>query len=457
VVVAIPFTSIIEQTADVYRSALGTSAIIEHHSALDPIKEHAHNRVASENWDAPVVVTTNVQLFESLFASRPSACRKLHNLGRSVIVLDEAQAVPGRLLVPIIDVLSALVRDYGCSVVICTATQPAWRRSEVLPQGPDHITEICPPEMKLFRRLERVACHWPTPGAVTTYDEVAQWIVQEPSSLAIVHLRQDARLLCERVDALLGERTAVHLSALMTPEHRSTVLAGIREAQRQGRPVRVVATQLVEAGVDLDFPVVFRALGGLDAMTQAAGRCNREGRLQRGRLIVFDAETDPPIGIPTTGRDLARIMLASGAMPDLLDPTTLQRYFVELYQRTDLRRAEEIQLARRELNFATVARQVRLIEDGWSVPLVFGHGAAAELLASLRRDGPSRRVLRSLQRYTINVPRRFLMDWTSSGAVQAVTDTVHALEAAALAAYDDRLGLLPERVGYLDPETLVVG
>jgi CRISPR-associated endonuclease/helicase Cas3 len=457
VIVAIPFTSIIEQTADVLRAVLSAEAVIEHHSALDPINEHARNRIASENWDAPVIVTTNVQLFESLLANRPSACRKLHNLARSVIVLDEAQALPGRLLPAILDVLRALVTHYGCSVVISTATQPAWRQSPRVPFGFDDVREICPPAMDLFRRLERVDIRWPEPQTRTSYDDLAAAIAVSPSCLAVVHLRQDARRLCEKVRTLVGREGALHLSALMTPEHRSRLIAAVRKAQREGSALRLVSTQLVEAGVDIDFPIVFRALAGLDAIAQAAGRCNREGRLQRGQVVVFDAETDPPPGVPRTGRDLARLLLARSVKPTLADHEALQCYFEDLYERTDLSRGHSIQQSRADLNFETVARSCRLIEDEWSAPLVIADGDAASIIARLQQDGPSRWALRALQRHTINVPRRSLAAWVAGGMVNVVADTVHVLEGPALAAYDPDYGLVPERMGFLDPSSLIVG
>jgi CRISPR-associated endonuclease/helicase Cas3 len=457
VVVAIPFTSIIEQTASVFRDVFGDDAIVEHHSALDPIHEKARNRIASENWDAPLIVTTNVQLFESLLSNRPSACRKLHRLARSVIILDEAQALPGHLLPAILDVLARLVQHYGATVVICTATQPAWFRSERLPMGFADVREICPSDMDLFARLRRVEATVENADKATPYDEVASWIAAEPNCLAIVHRRDDAQSLCRTVDARLAAPSTIHLSALMTPAHRSEVLAQVRQLQLAGRPVRLVATQLVEAGVDLDFPVVFRALAGLDALAQAAGRCNREGRLARGSLRIFIAETEPPLGVPRTGRDIARVMMARRQLGDLFSPAVQLQYFRELYDRTDLRRGLELQKQRASLNFATVSKSFQLIQDGWSAPLVIAHGDGKYRLDDLKVAGPSRSRLRALQRFTINVPRRFLLNWVNAGVVSVVADSVHALEGPALASYDPRFGLIPERMGYIDPTQLIVG
>ena len=284
VVVAIPYTSILEQNAAVYRDAFGDEeAVLEHHSSFDPRRETARSRLAAQNWDVPVVVTTTVQLFESLFARRTSRCRKLHNLARSVIVLDEAQTMPPGLLQPTLEALAALVNEYGASLVICTATQPALARASLGSFGFESMQEIVPPDLRAFERLRRVEVSWPEKlDEATSYPALADELAEHEDVLVITHLRRDARQLTELLDARLGDATTIHLSALMCPEHRSEVLAQIKQRKARGEAVRVVSTQLVEAGVDLDFPIVYRALAGLDSLAQAAGRCNREGILPRG-------------------------------------------------------------------------------------------------------------------------------------------------------------------------------
>jgi CRISPR-associated endonuclease/helicase Cas3 len=230
----------------------------------------------AKNWDAPIVVTTTVQLFESLYAARPSRCRKLHNLAKSVIVLDEAQLLPPSHLRPILFALDELMGRYGTSVVLSTATQPALGKREGFKGLEASGRELALEPEALRRRLRRVRVERlhnlerPVP-----WDELADHLSREPRVLCIVDRRDAARDL----HALMTEG-ASHLSALMCPTHRSDILAAIRAALLEPeRPVRVVATQLVEAGVDLDFPVVYRAIAGLDSIAQAAGRCNREGRL----------------------------------------------------------------------------------------------------------------------------------------------------------------------------------
>ena len=455
VVVAIPYTSIIEQNASVYRTVLGKEHVLEHHSALDPVRETPKNRIACENWDAPVVVTTTVQLFESLFANRTSRCRKLHRLARSIIILDEAQTLPPGLLTPILDGLRALARDYGATIIISTATQPAFRRPG-LACGFDEVTEIVPREVEAFSRLRRVRVVWPTSPAPVPYADLAAQVGRERDVLAIVHRRRDARELTEAVDDVCGDTSTLHLSALMCPEHRSRVLDGIKSRKAGGDAVRLVSTQLVEAGVDLDFAVVYRALAGLDSLAQAAGRCNREGRLSgQGDLRVFVPPTEPPKGVPRAAMAVAEGMIRAEGPLDLDDPGVYQRYFEQLYGSRNLD-TKDIQALRAKLHFKTVAREFSLIEDDWSAPLVVPYGTAPKRVADLDRWGPSRGRLRALQRFTITVERRRLEAWIQGGIVRRVADTVSVLDELYQPAYDERFGLLPDRVGQVETGSLVV-
>jgi CRISPR-associated endonuclease/helicase Cas3 len=292
IIYAIPYTSIIEQTADVFRGvfkSLGDEVLIEHHSQADAADkdETMRSRLACENWDAPLVVTTNVQLFESLFAAKTSRCRKLHNLVGSVIVLDEAQQLPPAFLQPILDVLNLLVAHYGVTVVLCTATQPALGSTTYFDasknlRGLDNVREIIDNPDALFDALKarpmwrcRPTGQRPPPGLTLPHSSAPRTVCWPSSTPA----RPPARV------AAPDARRHLHLSALMCGAHRKDVIAHIKErlkAKREGRdtaPLRVVSTQLVEAGVDIDFPVVYRALAGLDSIAQAAGRCNREGRM----------------------------------------------------------------------------------------------------------------------------------------------------------------------------------
>ena len=317
VVVIAPFLTIIDQTVAAYRAALDEAedqpVLIEQHSGLDPEEESARNRLATENWDAPLIVTTAVQFFESLFANRTSKCRKLHNLARAVIVIDEAQTLPAHFLIPILEVLQELVDHYGASIVLSTATQPLLAARKA-PDGRTirgfrEVREIAGDDVEvreMFRVLRRVR---PERVHTNDWEEVADLIAAESRTLAIVHLRNDARELAEKVRRRCPDDPIYHLSALMCAAHRRERLKEIRRALGQDvTSIRVISTQLVEAGVDLDFPVVFRAMAGLDALIQSAGRCNREGRLGHvgGRLVIFDAPTNPPVGILRRSRRLCR-------------------------------------------------------------------------------------------------------------------------------------------------------
>ncbi len=300
IIVVIPYTSIIEQNAEEYRNALGAENVIEHHSNLNPETREARygddlvrrHELACENWDAPVVVTTTVQFFESLFSNHPSRCRKLHNIARSVVILDEVQTLPEQFLVPIVDALNELVSNYGCSIVLSTATPPALAARNSFPAGLRNVRPIITAPLALFQRLSRVSYTWPAADDKPAgWDELAAELADEPQVLVVVHRRKDARELATQLGARTDNDSAVHLSALMCPAHRSAVLKQVNATLLTGAPCRLVSTQLIEAGVDIDFPVVYRALAGLDSVVQAAGRCNREGRLARGRVVVYRAPT----------------------------------------------------------------------------------------------------------------------------------------------------------------------
>lgn len=446
VIVAIPYTSIIEQNAAVYADAFGEpDLVLEHHSSFDPRRETARSRLSAQNWDVPIIVTTTVQLFESLFARRTSRCRKLHNIARSVIVLDEAQTLPPALLEPTLEVLGELIALYGSSLVISTATQPAFGRESVGSFGLSDMREIVPAETRAFQRLRRVDVRWPEDGEPLAYDALADELAGLDDVLAITHRRDDARKLTELVDARIGDVSTIHLSALMCAEHRSEVLAAIRTQKSSGSAVRVVSTQLVEAGVDLDFPIVYRAMAGLDSLAQAAGRCNREGKLERGELRVFVAETAPPTGVPEQGLAIARSMLAADPALDLFAPEAHRIYFRRLYA-TSTTDAKDVQTARSALRFEEVATLYRLIESDWSLPIAIRFGRGAELLDELERWGPTRARLRALGRFTVNAPRRFVEQWINTGhAVLHEESGVVAL-AEHVDAYDPRFGLVPERV-----------
>jgi len=427
IIVAIPYTSIIDQTAQVYRAIFGEEAVLEHHSALAAPEEeedylrYQWARLAAENWDAPIVVTTTVQFFESLFSNRPAACRKLHNLAQSIIILDEVQTLPTGLLAPVLEVLQQLVDHYGVTVVLSTATQPSLidSGSPYLKGLRGEIREIVPDPARYFRALKRVS--YDCPREAWSWERVVQEMAAEPQCLAVVNTKKDALALLEA----LNNPGVLHLSTLLCMAHRREVMEEIKTRLATGRPCRVVATQVVEAGVDLDFPVVLRAMGPLDRIVQAAGRCNREGRLSQGRVIIFQpAEGQVPPGDYRAGHDIAQAMLNRPKV-NLHSPEIYESYFRQLYQavNTDKHGINEL---RQRLDFPEVAARFKLIEDD-TAPLVVRYpredSPVDNLLQRLQTSGTflggqARLLLRRLQPYLVNVRRRVLVQYQQQGLVR---------------------------------------
>jgi len=471
VIYAIPYTSIIEQTAGIFRAALGEHDVVEHHSnaELDDTRENARSRLACENWDAPVVVTTNVQLLESLFAARTSRCRKLHNLVGSVIVLDEAQLLPVDFLQPVLDVLRLLVQDYAVTLVLCTATQPALTSTQRFDPRKGlrgfeagTVCEIIDDVPALYAALERVDVHCPADlNRPEDWPSLADRIVEHDTVLAIVNRRQDAHDLYTQLRAR-DARGLHHLSALMCPEHRSHTIAAIkgalsrrREALAQGdaaEPVRVVSTQLVEAGVDLDFPVVFRAMAGLDSIAQAAGRCNREGRLDgKGQVHVFVPPSEPPPGLLRQARDTCRNLWASSTAPDPVALELFDAYFNGLYADANLDRRDICNMLRADrhmnLRFRDAAEAFRLIDDkdGGTVIVrypVDGNESLNQWIAMIERDGPARWLLRKLQRYGVTLYQRDIQRMVAIGDIRELTGCPGLYVQESDVFYSDDLGAI---------------
>jgi CRISPR-associated endonuclease/helicase Cas3 len=413
VVVAVPFTSITEQTAAVYRDTLGNEALLEHHSAVDPGRTAGLDaasriwlRLAAENWDVPVVVTTTVRLFESLFGNAPRATRRVHRLARSVIVLDEAQALPPHLLDVTLDMLTGLVRLAGASVVLCTATQPAF--DPVTHPAVASAREIVPDHSRHFAALRRVRYETPARDGRWGWARVAAEMQTSRQALAIVNRRRDALHLLR-----LLPRETHHLSTLLCGAHRRRVLRRVRTKLAAGEPCRLVSTQVVEAGVDVDFPLVLRALAPFDSVVQAAGRCNREGRLDAGRCVVFLSEEEDILkkGAYRTGRDECLVMLREGTT-DFDDPVACSTYFRRLYREVDTD-DKQLRAARDHLRFATIAHEYQLIDEITEEVVVATYSGARRRVSTLLRfldsdeeRARSRAVLRRLQPYTVSLRRR---------------------------------------------------
>lgn len=437
IIYVIPYTSIIEQTAKELRRIFGDENVIEHHSNLAPEKETQRSRLAAENWDAPIIVTTNVQFFESLYAAKPGRCRKLHNIVNSVVILDEAQLLPPNLLKPCVDAMNLLTRHFKVTLLLATATQPA------LP-GLDPATEIVTDTQRLYSTLKRTDIQFPKDLQTSdTWEAIAEKLMCHEQVLCIVNTRKD----CLTLYNLMPEGV-IHLSALMCGQHRSMVIETIKEHLAMGNPIRVVSTQLVEAGVDMDFPVVYRALAGLDSITQAAGRCNREGKLNTqgrlGEVRVFVPPKPAPKGLLRKGEDTCRVLLS---MPhvDLEAPDVFQQYFSLFYANVNNLGSEYQDWLVLDVNpdiaiqFRTAADHFRLIDDRAYRPVLVRYGDSPELLDRLRIIGPKRDIMRPLQRYTVNVPAALAHKLLQDGAFEEIQPGI--LSQAFPSLYDEKTGL----------------
>ncbi len=458
VIYAIPYTSIIEQTANVFRGIF-PDGVIEHHSNLDPEKETVKSRLASENWDAPLIVTTNVQFFESLFAARTSRCRKLHNIVDSVVVLDEAQLLPPEFLQPILDVMNLLVRHYGVTFMLSTATQPALgtlKSFQRTLRGLDTVREIMDDPDALYHDLERVTVTMPPDfHSAEDWDAIVRQIQRHSCVLAVVNSRADARELHRR----MPEGT-IHLSALMCGEHRSRVIADVKQRLRAGEAVRVVSTQLVEAGVDVDFPVVYRALAGLDSIAQAAGRCNREGGLERGDVVVFVPPKPAPPGALRRAADTT-VSLLAGTSEHPMTRNLFYRYFEHFYLRapsldkhdiTELLKPQGSNDDPLKVQFRTAARHFQLIDESGYHSILVRYGESPALIDRLRKEGPERWLMRKLQRYTVSLPEPQFKKLLANGDMCEIYPGLFAQLADPL--YHLELGVLVDEANP-DPSALI--
>lgn len=435
IIVAIPYTSIIEQTAKVFKYGtdddeeikerlkdgkflFGDDQVVEHHSNLDPDKETSNNKLASENWDAPIIVTTNVQLFESLFASRTSSCRKLHNLVNSVIILDEVQMLPPEYLYPILSVLRGLVDHFGVSVVLMTATQPALigkiGSDSASFEGLSGVRDIIDDPELLAKDFHRVKLTMPNDlNARSEWKEIAEKLTTYEQVLCVVNTRND----CRQLHSLMPEGT-IHLSAFMCGEERTEIISKIKVKLRDRKPIRVISTQLVEAGVDIDFPVVYRALAGLDSIAQAAGRCNRENKLAEegklGKVVVFNPPKSAPPGLLRKGEDACRTILRTEHVTEL-SPEIFTKYFQQFYP--NLNGFDKPHFLERlvkeadgfKFQFRTFAQAFTLIDAPQQSIVVWYENEktgnnSEKWIHDLRFAGPSKKITRKLQRFIVNVP-----------------------------------------------------
>lgn len=457
VIYVIPFTTIIEQNAGVFKGIFGEENVLEHHSNFDwegNKKDNPDDRtnsvltklkLAAENWDIPIVVTTNVQFFESLFANKSSRCRKLHNIARSVIIFDEAQMLPRGYMRPAMAAVWELVVNYGASAVFCTATQPGLER--FLPEKTE-VKELAPNPQELFEFYKRVEVKHL--GTLTDEELLARLNAHE-QALCIVNTRRHASGL---FGGLQGEGN-YHLSTLMCPAHRRAKLEEIKDRLASGQPCRVVSTTVMEAGIDLDFPVGYRALTGLDSINQAAGRVNREMKRGVSEMFIFEPKSEfikrMPAFLEQTA-EVARMVLRDHAEAPISIPA-IQAFFGQLYnlqdpQAFDYKRIMEcFESAEGKFSFEKAARAFQIIEDPTVTVIIPYNEEAERLIEALKYTDYPFSTLRKLQPYTVSIFEGEFDKLSSKGVILTIEDSYHVLKPDAMKDYYD-----PQR-GLLVPES----
>lgn len=478
VIVVIPYLTIIEQNAAEYRrifDPINEGLVVENHSAVEvkegENEERSQLELAAENWDSPIVVTTSVQFIESLFANKPSKCRKLHNIANSVVLFDEVQTLPTHLLNPLLNIWRDLQKNYNVSFVFSSATQPAFKKQDNLVNGfnDNEIKEITENTSEIFRELCRVKYQFPRSDKSRTWEDLAEEIIQNKQVLCVVNTRKQALNLWQTINSKLSgeqKKYLFHLSSAMCAEHRLNIIGGkdtlealsIKSNLLNNMPCYVVSTQLIEAGVDIDFPVVFRAIGPLDSIVQTAGRCNREGKLKtNGRVVVFKPEENilPP-GIYKLATEVASIFLNKQTNESLaVNPIIFKDYFTRLYgvSSTDFQKKGEdnIQTERSNLNFREVANKTKVIDqNGKSVIVPFGgeQGPAMKIINEIRQRDVSKEKLRfsrvdmrKLQRFFVNLRNKDFQILQSRGQIEQLLPNLD-INVLNIASYDNNLGVL---------------
>ncbi len=451
IIYVIPYTSIIDQTAKVFREIPGfEQAVLEHHcQVLDDEKdqESLRSRLLTENWDAPIVVTTAVQFFESLYACKTSRCRKLHNIANSVVIFDEAQCLPPAYLRPIVYAIRELHRHYGVTPVLCTATQPVLTKTSSFnfkfKEGFDQVAEIIKNPLRLTKGLKRVRVETQNYLSPVTYSQLTEHLQAEGQSLlCIVNRKEDCRTLAE----MLPPEQTIHLSTNMCADHRVELLSRIKtRIKTDTEPLYVISTSLVEAGVDLDFPVVYRALAGLDSIAQAAGRCNREGLLSQGKTVVFMPEKQP--AYVQAAASLALEYLTPDNLLDVFSPHTFEHYFGQRFYHLGAAALDEkgiLSLLTGHLDFAfrTATERFKLIDDTWQAPVIVPWGQSQALVDDLT-PWNARQTFRQLQRFTVSVPARLRDTLLREGYAYALSEYPETCVVTTQALYSEKYGLLP--------------
>ncbi len=427
IIVAIPYTSIIVQTAHEFRKIFGDENVIEHHSNLDDDACTEKQRLAIENWDAPIIVTTNVQLFESLYSNRTSRCRKLHNIANSILILDEAQMLPPEFLKPILSVLNELNKLFNVTVLFTTATLPVLtgkigEREAAFKGIEAPVTNIIKNADEIENCLKRVEIEILDRNESIPFPELAQELKKCDQVLCIVNTRNE----CSELYKYMPDDT-IHLSRMMCSAHIMDTIHEIKEKLVRSERIRVVSTQLIEAGVNMDFPVVYRAFAGLDSIAQAAGRCNREGKLNKegrlGAVKVFNSEKGLPQGLIRKGADALTDLLSSAQSKEYLSCKMFENYFTKFYSKVnsfDKTRIKESLwdgACYMKFQFATAAKDFRLIDDKGKSIIVWYEGST-ELIDLLKIKGPEPWLMRKLQHYSVNIREADFIQLANEGRIE---------------------------------------
>ncbi|MFV0389057.1 MAG: CRISPR-associated helicase Cas3' [Pyrinomonadaceae bacterium] len=467
IIVVIPYLSIIEQNAKVYREIFGENVVLENHSGVNIFESDSDDEddrnfltLITENWDAPIVVTTSVQFIESLFAAKPSKCRKLHNIANSVVIFDEVQTLPQHLLEPLFNIWRELKETYGTSFVFSTATQPAFRKNQINFENgfePGELCEITENTKEIFAALNRVEYELNEFQHPKSVDEIAELMLKEDAVLCVVNTRKQAFEIWDSLAGKLAERLEpppFHLSSSMCPKHRLDVIEEIKRMRDEDKICRVVSTQLVEAGVDLDFPIVLRAVAPLDSIVQAAGRCNREGKLKRGRVQIFTPEENRlPGGIYKSSTELSMTLL-NNLEPETLaeDFDVFAEYFSRVYSLAET--GGEIQTERMALNFRSVAKLANVIKEK-GIGVIAPYGEAISIIEEIRMRGInlSRTTdaidftlqdIRRLQPFMVNLYQSDFNTLLSMGQLRPLLNDYKELELFVVdeGSYSEALGVL---------------
>lgn len=437
VIYVIPYTSIIEQNAEVFRRILGDGNVLENHYNIDyeSSEELKPMQLAAENWDKPVVMTTNVQFFESLFANKSSRCRKLHNMANSVIVFDEAQMLPTDYLKPCIAAIEELVSNFRSSIVLCTATQPAlspFFRNKI------PVTELCPRVQEQFRFFERAT--YQNIGTISE-NELIEKLEQEEQALCIVNTKKRAQRIYQKMK---GEGV-FHLSTTMYPKHRRRVLEKIKKTLKNGEKCILISTSLVEAGVDLDFSTVYRQLAGVDSIIQAAGRCNREGKREAKESFAFIFEFEESENVPGQQLqiDVSKMMLAEEE--DISSLQGIEKYFEALYhfrgESLDKKKILE-EFKNKKYNFAKVGKLFKLIEENTITVFISKEDEAGELLRRIELQGYTKTGMRKAGQYCVQLYENEIKKLQDAGMLRQVSkDIQDFFELVNVGQYTEEMGL----------------